>query len=95
MVDETVKRKSVLWMLQHEGTEGNPRSLTDQSAESYAATFDTNVLGTLLSMKHELQSDASAGRRSTFPLLTAEQVHQVLLSMLGEHAVEGFTKAAA
>ena len=36
------------------GTEGNPGPLTDQTAESYAATFDTNVLGTLLSMKHEL-----------------------------------------
>ena len=29
--------------------------MTEQSAESYAATFDTNVLGTLLSMKHELR----------------------------------------
>jgi len=29
------------------------RPMTEQTAESYAATFDTNVLGTLLSMKHE------------------------------------------
>ena len=29
--------------------------MTEQTAESYAATFDTNVLGTLLSMKHELR----------------------------------------
>src|SRR6266404_1493337 len=36
------------------GTEGKPGPVTEQSAESYAATFDTNVLGTLLSMKHEL-----------------------------------------
>jgi NAD(P)-dependent dehydrogenase (short-subunit alcohol dehydrogenase family) len=28
---------------------------TEQTAESYAATFDTNVLGVLLSMKHELR----------------------------------------
>src|SRR5258708_26098599 len=27
----------------------------EKTAESYAATFDTNVLGTLLSMKHELR----------------------------------------
>jgi NADP-dependent 3-hydroxy acid dehydrogenase YdfG len=27
----------------------------EQTADSYAATFDTNVLGTLLSMKHELR----------------------------------------
>src|SRR5580704_1054402 len=37
------------------GTEGKPGPLTDQTAETYAATFDTNVLGTLLSMKHELR----------------------------------------
>ncbi len=38
------------------GTEGKPGPVTEQSAESYAATFDTNVLGTLLSMKHELRA---------------------------------------
>jgi NAD(P)-dependent dehydrogenase (short-subunit alcohol dehydrogenase family) len=32
------------------GTEGKPGPFTDQTAETYAATFDTNVLGTLLSM---------------------------------------------
>ena len=37
------------------GTEGKPGSVTEQTAESYAATFDTNVLGTLLSMKHEMR----------------------------------------
>jgi NAD(P)-dependent dehydrogenase (short-subunit alcohol dehydrogenase family) len=37
------------------GTEGTPGPVTEQTAESYAATFDTNVLGTLLSMKHELR----------------------------------------
>jgi NAD(P)-dependent dehydrogenase (short-subunit alcohol dehydrogenase family) len=35
------------------GTEGKPGPVTEQTAESYAATFDTNVLGVLLSMKHE------------------------------------------
>src|SRR6266436_7276400 len=38
------------------GTEGQPGLVTDQTAESFAATFDTNVLGTLLSMKHELRA---------------------------------------
>src|SRR6201984_107031 len=37
------------------GTEGTPGPLTEQTAETYAATFDTNVLGTLLSMKHEMR----------------------------------------
>jgi NAD(P)-dependent dehydrogenase (short-subunit alcohol dehydrogenase family) len=31
------------------GTEGRPGPITEQTAESYAATFDTNALGTLLS----------------------------------------------
>jgi NAD(P)-dependent dehydrogenase (short-subunit alcohol dehydrogenase family) len=34
---------------------GNLSRLTEQTAENYRATFDTNVLGTLLSMKHELR----------------------------------------
>ena len=29
--------------------------ITNQTAESYAATFDTNVLGVLLCMKHEVR----------------------------------------
>jgi NAD(P)-dependent dehydrogenase (short-subunit alcohol dehydrogenase family) len=37
------------------GTEGNPGPVTEQTPESYAATFDTNVLGVLLSMKHEMR----------------------------------------
>jgi NAD(P)-dependent dehydrogenase (short-subunit alcohol dehydrogenase family) len=37
------------------GTEGVPGPVTEQTGESYATTFDTNVLGTLLSMKHELR----------------------------------------
>ena len=34
------------------GTEGASGPATEQTAETYAATFDTNVPGTLLSMKH-------------------------------------------
>ena len=37
------------------GTEGQGGPITDQTAESYAATFDTNVLGVILSMKHEVR----------------------------------------
>jgi len=36
-------------------TEGLRGLVTEQTAESYAATFDSNVLGVLLSMKHELR----------------------------------------
>ena len=37
------------------GTEGKPGPLTEQTSDSYAGMFDTNVLGTLLSLKHELR----------------------------------------
>ena len=56
LVDKTVARFGRLDVaVNAAGTEGKPGPLTEQSAESYAATFDTNVLGTLLSMKHELR----------------------------------------
>ena len=46
------------------GTEGTPGPVTEQTAETYAATFDTNVLGTLLSMKHELRVMLAQGSGS-------------------------------
>src|SRR5580698_3121388 len=42
-------------------TEGPVGPITDQSEDSYAATFDTNVLGVILSMKHEVR--VMQGRR--------------------------------
>ena len=46
------------------GTEGTPGPVTDQSADSYAATFDTNVLGTLLTLKHEMRVKQAQGSGS-------------------------------
>jgi NAD(P)-dependent dehydrogenase (short-subunit alcohol dehydrogenase family) len=45
--------------------------VTEQTAESYAATFDTNVLGTLLSMKHELRVMQAQGRGSKPAVISA------------------------
>ncbi|MGA3092046.1 MAG: SDR family NAD(P)-dependent oxidoreductase [Terriglobales bacterium] len=51
LVDQTIKRFGRLDIaVNNAGTEGSPGLVTDQTAESYAATFDTNVLGTLLSI---------------------------------------------
>jgi NAD(P)-dependent dehydrogenase (short-subunit alcohol dehydrogenase family) len=80
------------------GTEGHPGPVTEQSADSYAATFDTNVLGTLLSMKHELRAMLAQGSgsivniSSTYGHLGARGASVYAAS---KHAVEGLTKSAA
>jgi NAD(P)-dependent dehydrogenase (short-subunit alcohol dehydrogenase family) len=56
LVDKTVTRFGHLDVaVNNAATEGKTGPVTAQTAESYAATFETNVLGTLLSMKHELR----------------------------------------
>ena len=80
------------------GTEGAPGPVTDQTAESYAATFDTNVLGTLLSMKHELrvmlpQKNGSIVNISSTYRHTGAPGASVYSA--SKHAVEGLTKSAA
>src|SRR6202045_4053147 len=57
LVDKTVARFGRLDVaVNNAGTEGQVGPITDQTAESYAATFDTNVLGVVLSMKHEVRA---------------------------------------
>src|SRR5271169_6693638 len=65
LVDQTVKRFGRLDIaINNAGTEGLRGLVTEQTAESYAATFDTNVLGVLLSMKHELRAMLEQGTGS-------------------------------
>src|SRR6202171_1683910 len=56
LVDQTLQRFGRLDIaVNNAGTEGLRGLVTDQDAECYAYSFDTNVLGVLLSMKHELR----------------------------------------
>jgi NAD(P)-dependent dehydrogenase (short-subunit alcohol dehydrogenase family) len=99
LVDRTVARFGQLDVaVNNAGTEGKPGPLTDQSAESYAATFDTNVLGTLLSMKHELRvmlpqrHGSIVNVSSTYGHLGAAGAS---LYAGSKHAIEGLTRSAA
>lgn len=99
LVDETVRRFGSLDVaVNNAGTEGKPGPLTDQTPESYAATFDTNVLGTLLSMKHELRVMLPQGSGSIVNVSSTygrAGAPGAALYVASKHAVEGFTKAAA
>src|SRR5260370_7581028 len=54
LVDKTVARFGRLDVaVNNAGTEGQPGLLTEQSAETYSATFDTNLLGTTLHLTPE------------------------------------------
>src|SRR6266571_6326758 len=62
LVDQTVARFGRLDVaVNNAATEGQVGPITDQTAESYAATFETNVLGVVLSMKHEVRAMQAQG----------------------------------
>jgi NAD(P)-dependent dehydrogenase (short-subunit alcohol dehydrogenase family) len=99
LVDETVERFGRLDVaVNSAGTEGKPGPVTDQTAESYAATFDTNVLGTLLSMKHELRVMTGRGSGSIVNISSTyghEGARGASVYAGSKHAVEGMTRSAA
>ena len=71
---------------------------TSQTAERYAATFDTNVLGTLLSMKHELRAMVPRGR-GYIVNISSSYGHRgaggASVYVASKHAIEGLTRSAA
>jgi NAD(P)-dependent dehydrogenase (short-subunit alcohol dehydrogenase family) len=99
LIDRAVKRFDRLDIAVNcAGTEGQPGPLTDQSAQSYAATFDTNVLGTILCLKHELRVMTAQRSGSIINLsstMGSRGAAGASMYVASKHAVEGLTKSAA
>jgi NAD(P)-dependent dehydrogenase (short-subunit alcohol dehydrogenase family) len=99
LIDQTVTRFGRIdAAVNAAGTEGQPGPVTEQTPESYAATFDTNVLGTLLSMKHELRVMQPQGSGSIINISSTyghEGGAGASVYVGSKHAVEGMTKSAA
>jgi NAD(P)-dependent dehydrogenase (short-subunit alcohol dehydrogenase family) len=99
LVDKTVARFGRLDVaVNAAGSEGQPGPITDQTAESYAATFDTNVLGVILSMKHEVRVMQKQGSGSIINISSTYGHKGTAAAPLyagSKHAIEGITKSVA
>src|SRR5258705_8512247 len=99
LVDETIARFGRIDVaVNNAGTEGQVGPITQQTAESYAATFDTNVLGVVLSMKHEVRVMQKQGNGSIVNISSTyghEGAAGASIYVGSKHAVEGITKSVA
>ena len=99
LIDQTVARFGRLDVaINNAGTEGQGGPLTEQTAENYAATFETNVLGVILSLKHELRVMLAQGSGSIVNVSSVagkKGFPGAAVYVASKHAVEGLTKSAA
>jgi len=99
LIDKTIARFGRLDVaVNNAATEGQVGPITDQTAESYAATFDTNVLGVILCMKHEVRVMQKQGSGNIVNISSTyghEGAAGGSVYVGSKHAVEGITKSVA
>jgi NAD(P)-dependent dehydrogenase (short-subunit alcohol dehydrogenase family) len=102
LVAQTVSRFGKLDVaVNNAATEGQVGPITAQTAETVAATFDTNVVGVVLSMKHEvLAMQANSGKsKGNIINISSTYGHRgaafASIYVAAKHAVEGITKSVA
>jgi NAD(P)-dependent dehydrogenase (short-subunit alcohol dehydrogenase family) len=100
LVDKTVARFGRLDVaVNNAGTEGKGGPITEQTADSYAATFETNVLGVILSLKHEVRVMQDQGNGGSIINISSTYGHEGAAGASvyagSKHAVEGITRSVA
>jgi NAD(P)-dependent dehydrogenase (short-subunit alcohol dehydrogenase family) len=99
MVDQTVARFGRLDdAVNNAATAGQVGPITDQTAESFAAMFETNVLGMVLSMRQEVRAMQAQGSGNIINISSTYGHRGAAYASIyvgAKHAVEGITKSVA
>jgi NAD(P)-dependent dehydrogenase (short-subunit alcohol dehydrogenase family) len=99
LIDKTVARFGRLDVaVNNAATEGAVGPITDQTAETFNQTFETNVLGVVLSMKHEVRAMQAQGSGSIINISSTYGHRGAAYASIyvgAKHAVEGITKSVA
>lgn len=99
LVNDTTARYGRLDVaVNNAGTDGQMIPVADITAGQYAGTFDTNVLGTLLSMKHELRvmrAQRSGSIVNVSSIYGQKGFPGASLYVASKHAIIGLTRSAA
>jgi NAD(P)-dependent dehydrogenase (short-subunit alcohol dehydrogenase family) len=100
MVEQTVEKFGRLdFACNNAGTEGIPGSLADTDEENYQKIFDTNVKGTWLCMKYEIQQmvkqDSGGKIVNIASFVGLVGFPGVPLYSASKHAIVGMTRTAA